>query len=230
MKMLFSFFVVFAITVVGTIGFMKPELLKSLIEAEDTVMLTEAEWNEQKLQTVKEKAKRAKNRASTSGTQPGEDDFDDFMGVYGSQRGEMASQILPAPALNVSGWENSIPLSIASLRGKIVVLKFWATWCGPCKDAMPYTNELLDEYGNKGVVFIGVCTSSGNERMSEVAAANGVRYPIVKDNQKKTLGAYKIKSYPSYVVIDANGNVRFPKCKKREVEGSIKYLLREQSK
>lgn len=229
MKMLLSFFVVFLITVVGTIGFMKPELLMNpelLLtgESEDTVMLTEAEAIELKRETAKARAKRSKRRSSANRARPEEDDFDDFMN--GTPKDKMPSKILPAPSLDVSGWENSAPLSISSLRGKIVVLDFWAR-CGPCIDAIPHNDHLVQKYGNKGVVLIGVCTSKGTERMSRVAKENSIQYPIAKDINRKTGKSYKIKAYPRYCVIDANGNLRFEDLKKREVEAAIKYLLKE---
>ena len=61
----------------------------------------------------------------------------------------------PAPKLALKGWINSKPMSLEKLKGKIVVLDFWATWCGPCIASVPHTNEMLKQYTNKGVVFIG---------------------------------------------------------------------------
>ena len=100
--------------------------------------------------------------------------------------------------------------------------------CGPCIKAIPHNNELQHKYADKGVVVIGVCTSTeGTDRMSAIAKENNIQYPIVKDNQQKTADKYEVKAYPRYCVVDANGNLRFEDRKKREVEAAIKFLLKE---
>ena len=85
-------------------------------------------------------------------------DFDSIPKSFDVPREKMSKRVQSAPSLDVSGWENSRPLSIDSLKGKIVVLNFWTTWCGYCVDAIPHNKTLVQKYGNKDVVLIGVCT------------------------------------------------------------------------
>ena len=84
-----------------------------------------------------------------------------------------AMQGKPAPALQLNGWLNTKDLDLEKLKGKIVVLDFWATWCGPCIAAIPHTNEMMQKYADKGVVIIGVCHQRGAEKMVATAKEKG---------------------------------------------------------
>src|SRR3954447_6875624 len=74
----------------------------------------------------------------------------------------------PMPPLSVSGWVNG-EVKPADMKGKIVVVDFYATWCGPCMAAIPHNNELMKKYKDQGVLVVGVCTSkNGQEKMEQV--------------------------------------------------------------
>ena len=133
----------------------------------------------------------------------------------------------PAPVLAVQDWLNSKEMKLADLKGKVVLLDFWATWCGPCIAAIPKTNALMEKYGKDGLVIIGVCNTRGAEKMAAMAKDKGIAYPIVADIGGKTDAAYKVDSYPDYCFIDRAGNVRIGDCKNGNVEDAIKALLAE---
>lgn len=132
-----------------------------------------------------------------------------------------------APALTVKGWMNSNPLTLADLKGKIVVLDFWATWCGPCLAAIPHTNELAKKYADKGVVIIGVCAMRGAEKMAATVKSKGIAYPVAADETGATVEAYKVNSFPDYYVIDRKGNLRWADMANKDVEKAIELLLKE---
>lgn len=134
----------------------------------------------------------------------------------------------PAPKLALKGWINSKPLSLKKLKGKIVVLDFWATWCGPCISSIPHTNEMMELYANKGVVFIGVCAKRGVEKMGATVKQHGIKYPVAED--AGTIAAFKANSYPDYYIIDRNGILRWADIANRDVEKAIKILLKEKDK
>ena len=144
------------------------------------------------------------------------------------QRAELdAMHGKPAPALAVKEWINSKPLTLADLKGKIVVLDFWATWCGPCLAAVPHTNELMKKYAGKGVVFIGVCAQSGGEKMAETVKSKGIEYPVALDAESLTGKAYMNDSYPDYYIIDRKGNLRWADLVNGDLEKGIEALLKE---
>src|SRR5262245_45304727 len=86
-----------------------------------------------------------------------------------------AMQGKTAPPLTVTNWINSKPLKLADLKGKVVVLEFWGTWCTTCLSLVPHHNELAKKYADKGLVFIGVCDRKGSEKMPQVAKEHGIQ-------------------------------------------------------
>jgi len=139
-----------------------------------------------------------------------------------------ALQGKPPPALQTTDWVNREPVTLDQLKGKVVLLDFWATWCGPCINAIPHTNELQAKYKDQGLVIIGVCHTEGSEKMAQTVSDKKIEYPVAADVGKKTIMAYKVSGYPDYYFIDRAGTLRIADCKNGSVEDAIKALLAEQ--
>lgn len=130
-----------------------------------------------------------------------------------------------APALEVSKWVNLPETTLAGLKGKIVVLDFWATWCGPCIASIPHTNEIAEKYKDK-VVIIGVCHPQGGEKMEQMVKDKGIKYPVCLDTTGATAKAYGVNGFPDYYIIDATGKLVLADCSNGSVEKALDALLK----
>jgi thiol-disulfide isomerase/thioredoxin len=140
-----------------------------------------------------------------------------------------------SPALGaMTQWTNTESLgegrSLAEFKGKIVVLDFWATWCGPCIQSIPKNNEIAKEYADDGVVLIGVCHKDGGEKMVETIRSKKIEYPCVLDAKGEANAAFKVDGYPDYVIIDREGRVRGADVQNGQVQNAIEYLLHQEKK
>ena len=133
----------------------------------------------------------------------------------------------PMPALQVADWING-GITADAIKGKVVVVDLYATWCGPCMAAIPHNNELLKKYKEKGLVIIGVCTSkNGQEKFAANAKEHGMEYPAARDPELKTEKAWAVHYYPTYAIIDRKGVVRIVGLQPSHVETVVKKLLAE---
>jgi len=128
------------------------------------------------------------------------------------QNHEMVGKPAPTLALPVlSGTGDGSqkgPIDLSSFRGRVVVLDFWAPWCGPCRHEMPVLDKLARKLAKDGVMVVGVLVDEDRLGAREFLKQAGIGYPQLEDENGRAAKAFAIKSLPSVVVIDRNGTVR----------------------
>lgn len=131
------------------------------------------------------------------------------------------------PRLYVTDWING-GISASEIKGKVIVVDFYATWCPPCMAAIPHNNEMLKKYKDKGLVIIGVCTNiKGQENFAANAKQHNIEYPAARDPELKSQEAWGVHYYPTYAVIDRKGIVRAIGLQPDHVEAVVQKLLAE---
>lgn len=113
----------------------------------------------------------------------------------------------PAPAFANAKPLTGAPASLASLKGRVVVLDFWASWCGPCRMLAPKLSTLKNRFGAQGLSVVGI-TSDDAEHAALFAERHGMTYPSLSDPGSDTNKSYGIVGLPTVVVIDKKGVVR----------------------
>lgn len=104
------------------------------------------------------------------------------------------------------------PVPLAELKGKLVVLNFWATWCGPCRMEIPHLIEAQEKYGPRGIMFMGAAVEDNADSVRDFGKAYGITYPIVMAGKEKGIALLrdlgnKIAGLPFTIVLDRQGNI-----------------------
>ena len=113
----------------------------------------------------------------------------------------------PAPdfALKSSTGAN---LRLSEYRGDVVMINFWATWCGPCRQEMPLLDQLYSRYQRVGFSLLGVNIDDDSSRAMDMIHELGVSFPVLFDARKEVSKLYDVDAMPVTVLVDREGNVR----------------------
>jgi peroxiredoxin len=123
-------------------------------------------------------------------------------------------------------------LRLQEQRGQVVLVNFWATWCGPCRQEMPHLNRIYDKYRASGFVLLGVNIDDDPRAAADLAAKLGLRFPVLLDTDKQVSRAYDMSAMPATLLIDRDGRVRhihrgYRDGVERTYEEQVRSLLRE---
>jgi thiol-disulfide isomerase/thioredoxin len=150
-----------------------------------------------------------------------------------------------APEITIARWIDQKPVKLADLRGQVVLLDFWATWCGPCLAAFPFLKEWHEKYKDRGLVIIGVTryygTAEGREMQPDEEFAflekfkreHSLPYGFAVAEGSENHGNYAVNAIPTAVLIDRQGKVRLVSTgtgagSETQIAATIEKLLQEQ--
>jgi peroxiredoxin len=100
-------------------------------------------------------------------------------------------------------------LKLSEYRGEVVLINFWASWCGPCLQEMPILSELHDKYKALGFTVLGVNVEEDSGKARKLLQELPVSFPVVLDNESVVSKQYNVVAMPSTVLVDRNGNMRY---------------------
>ncbi|GAB4388860.1 MAG: hypothetical protein Kow0025_10690 [Thermodesulfovibrionales bacterium] len=122
-------------------------------------------------------------------------------------------------------------VSSASLRGKVVLLNFWATWCKPCKDEMPLFDELYRKYRQKGFEVVAVSINNSKKSVTDFLEKRPVSFTVLMDSDSRVFKLYRVYSIPTTFLIDRSGLIvakyhGSPDWTSKEITSLIEDLLK----
>ncbi len=113
-----------------------------------------------------------------------------------------------APGFELPTVHGGDAIALADFEGRVVLVNFWASWCGPCQLEIPELETLFDRYEEAGLMVVGVSTDASNQDASAFLDQVPVSYPMVWDERGQAALDYKVMSLPRNVLIDRQGRVR----------------------
>jgi thiol-disulfide isomerase/thioredoxin len=137
----------------------------------------------------------------------------------------------PAPAFTLAS-RGGQDVSLAQYKGQVVMINFWASWCGPCRQEMPLLESIYKKYNRMGFTMLGVNVEPDSNAANEWLKATPVSFPILYDRDSKVSKLYDVAGMPSTVIIDRGGKLRvlhrgYKPGDENEYLDSIRSLIRE---
>jgi peroxiredoxin len=137
----------------------------------------------------------------------------------------------PAPDFTLNA-QTGKPVELTQFKGQVVMLNFWASWCGPCRQEMPLLDSIYKKYGKLGFTMIGVNVEPDSKAANDWLKQTPVTFPILYDTDSKVSKLYGVSGMPSTVIVDRKGTVRmihhgYKPGDEEEYLSSIRSLMRE---
>jgi peroxiredoxin len=141
------------------------------------------------------------------------------------------SSSAPAPDFTLPS-NGGKTVNLSQYKGQVVMINFWATWCGPCRQEMPLLESIYKKYNKMGFTLLGVNVEPDSKPAEAWLKQTPVSFPVLFDKESKVSTLYKVSGMPSTVIVDRKGNVRvihrgYKPGDENEYLDSIRSLVRE---
>ena len=114
----------------------------------------------------------------------------------------------PTPALATT-WLDGKPIDLKELRGRVVLVNFWATWCEPCKEELPALLKLKEQLAGRPFELVTVNYGEFPDKINQFLARSGIKLPVLLDTQNEVSKEWKVGGLPMTFLVDARGRVRY---------------------
>jgi len=137
----------------------------------------------------------------------------------------------PAPDFTLNELSGA-PAALSQYRGQVVLVNFWATWCGPCQQELPLLDQVYKKYKPAGFTLLGVNVDKDAPAVKDLLARKPLSFPVLLDPANSVSKAYHVDDMPSSVLIDRKGMIRYvhrgyKPGDENEYQDKIRQLLRE---
>lgn len=156
-----------------------------------------------------------------------------LFGLNSSLPAQAGTSPLSGPAQPFSlPTRNGPPVQLADFKGDVVMINFWASWCGPCRQEMPLIEGLHKKYSRLGFTVLGVNVDANPQDAHKMLTEIPVSFPVGFDSKNKVSELYQIDAMPSTLMVDRKGNLRFlhrgyKPGYEADYEKQIRTLIRE---
>jgi cytochrome c biogenesis protein CcmG/thiol:disulfide interchange protein DsbE len=116
-------------------------------------------------------------------------------------------KLVHAPAFTLDRLDRDGQLAVADLKGKAVVVNFWASWCIPCRDEAPVLQKTYERYRDQGLVVLGVDVNDFRQDARRFMKRYGLTYPVVYDGKGSTVGKWGVRGFPETFFVDRTGKL-----------------------
>lgn len=146
---------------------------------------------------------------------------------FSSSGGNSLSINQAAPTFTATTLDGS-PFQLKDLRGKVVVLDFWATWCPPCRAMIPHEREMVKRLAGKPFALVSISADDEADRLRDFVRDERMAWTHICDGPDGPIGqAFDISYYPTIFVLDAKGVIRYKDVRDQELERAVEKLLAE---